>query len=162
MTSTHPCVPGLKQGGGGRQDGEGRSDRQGQRGQQPGRGRGGIRFAQNAADLQGQEEGRGEQQGQVDRRLPLQRPNPLQQMGVAVAEQQRRLEKDHRGVPHRRRPAQHGQDQLGHHGLDDKNERGRGEDGDGEQRGCYRIALAKGRCHGGIGHSRSAGIGAVV
>ncbi|MNQ22939.1 hypothetical protein D3C85_360960 [compost metagenome] len=162
MVGANPRIPGLKQRRRGREDRERRTDRQGQRGQQPGGGCGGIRLAQQAADLERQEEGRREQQGQMNGGLPLQRANPLQQVGVAVADQQRRLEEDHRGVPHRRRSAQHGQDQLRDHGLDDKNQRRRREDGDGEQRGCYRIGLAKGRRHGGIGHSRSAGIGLVV
>ena len=57
----------------------------------------------------------------------------LQQVGVGVAGQQRGLEEDHRGVPHRRRSAQHRQDQLGHHRLDQEDQRRRGEDGHGEQ-----------------------------
>ena len=162
MPGPHPRIPGLKQGRGRRQHGEGGADRQGQGGQKPADRRRRIRLAQGARDVQRQEQGRSQQQGQVHPHLHPDRADPLKRVGIGVAGQQRRLEEDHRGVPHRRRSPQHRQNQLGHHRLDHEDQRGRGEDGQGEQGGRQPVALASRRGgHCGVGHSRSPGVGAV-
>ena len=133
LARPRPRIPGLQQGRGGRQDGEGRPDREGQGRQKPGRRGAGIGIAQDTADPQGQRQACGQQKRQMNQHLKPHRPDALQDVGVAVAGQQRGLEEDHGGVPHRRRSAQAGQDQLGRHRLNHEDQTSRGEDGQREQ-----------------------------
>jgi len=85
--------------------------------------------------------------------LPPHRRHPLQQVGVEITRQQRRLEEDHGGVPYRRRSAQQRQHQLGRHRLNQENQTGRGEDGDGEGGRCYRVDPAMRRRQDVFGHA---------
>jgi len=85
--------------------------------------------------------------------LPTHRRNSLQQVGVEVSSQQRRLKEDHGGVPHRWRSAQQRQHQLGRHRLNQENQTGRGEDGDGEGGRCYRVDPAMDRGQDVFGHA---------
>ena len=57
--------------------------------------------------------------GQPSSPRPQPRRHPMRQR---IAPQHRRLEKDHGRVPHRRRPAQHGQSHPGHHRLHRKHQ----------------------------------------
>ena len=53
---------------------------------------------------------------------------------IRVPEEQRRLEEDQRGRPHRRRTAEGGEHHLAHEGLDEEEEEGAQEDGEREER----------------------------
>ena len=144
MSGPHTRIPSLKQRRSRRQHRERRADRHRQRRQQPHRGLGRIGIPQQAANLQWQEKRRHDQQAQVNPDLRPHRRQTLQQVRIAISSEQRGLEEHHRRVPHRRRSAQRRQQQLGRHRLNDEDQTGRCENGDGEQ--DRRDAI---RCRGG-------------
>ena len=127
------CEPRLDQGAGRRQDHEGqRHVGREHRDDVPAR----IRHVVRLPDLAGQDgesdEG-GSDEERMDPDLGLRRAEADQEMGIGIAEEERRLVEGQADRPDTRGAAEPGQDPLSHHGLDQEDQEGRGEDGQGEE-----------------------------
>ena len=136
--------PALQQRRGGRDDEEGQAHGHGQQPQQ----REHLGARRPAAEV-----GHGERQEASGsststrctsawRRAPSRRGGHVR---VQVGQQQRGLEEDQRGVPHRRRAAEEGQHELGDHRLDAEDERRADHERGGEERDHARSLAVPGR-----------------
>src|SRR5262249_42797988 len=124
--------PLLQQRGGGADDGERQTDRDEQDGEQAHDGVVAALGDQVLVDGDGKENGekndRKKKEGNVQNGL-LARPEPGNSaVGVGVAGQQQRLEKDHAGVPDRRRAAKQRRDHLADHRLDQEQQQSAAEE----------------------------------
>jgi hypothetical protein len=129
-----PGEPGLDERSSGSQHEEREADRARQQRQEPERRCMAARAFPAGGQVQGEHERRPRQHHDVDEELPP-GPEPARQcVGVGVARQQQRLEEQHAGDPDGGAPSQTGEDHLGHHRLDQEEEGGPEQDGEGEER----------------------------
>ena len=109
--------PGLHQGAGGGQHKVGQTNRSGEQTQDAQGGVFGAIGFPGLAGGDGQQPQARQQQQHMQNALAHGREVAHQPMGIQVTQQQKRLEKQHAGGPHRRRATKPGQDHLAHQGL---------------------------------------------